>query len=323
MTKTTTITHSPHQASLPSGRLGGGLFLPSGRLGGGLPHPGRLGGELPLSSCSLTAAAQRAGLAMEVVDGRPRFRPLDTADPRYATDFILPSERMVEACRADDHTCLAPWIAARRLTTAQAQHAAQRYRLGRTRSGRTLYWMIDELREPLDAHIEPDGWLSTLLRQRQPLLSHWRADHCLFGLHLLAEEEDTAAGRQRPVFVVEREASAVVLAELFPEGLWMAYVSPMFLEPALFEPLRGRQVTIYPPTDLTYTAYPLVADFAAMLRRRSLHVSVASLLEDHATDEQKARGIDLLEFIYDNENLRTLKNLRPQNLNENRNGQGI
>ena len=247
-----------------------------------------------IEKTSLKAIGRRIGLDIQVVDGLVRTRPLYPEDPRYSTDFVLPSMRMVEACRARDLSAFHPFIETGLLTEAQMQHAARRYHLGLTRSGLPMYWMIDEMLEPLDAHITGDTWLSTLLRRREPLLRGWHPVHCLYGLHLLLEEHVP----QRPVAIVESEQSATVLSELFPETLWMAYATPEHLDIERFAPLAGRTVTFYPRTDTGMSHFLLFEDVAADLRRHyAIPCYVDATLEEHATDDQRARGIDLLGFL--------------------------
>ena len=57
------------------------------------------------------------------------------ATVRHLVDFTIPSMPMVNACRADDYECFAPFIIAGKLTIEQMHHAAQRYYLGKTKSG--------------------------------------------------------------------------------------------------------------------------------------------------------------------------------------------
>lgn len=243
-----------------------------------------------LSRTSLKAAGLNVGLDVRVVDGHLRCTPLDPDDPRYSTDFILPSMKMVEACRADDFEFFQPCIQTGLLTAEQMRHACARYHLGKTRSGKPMFWMVDEQLQPLDAHIGDDDWLSRLLKAREPLLRHWYPHHCLFGLHLLAMPS--------PIAIVESEASAVVLSELFPESLWMAYADVTLFNEQLFMPLLGRAVTIYPSTDPYSSDYLFFDEMADSLRHSyDIQLSVATLLEEHATEEQKARSIDLLDFI--------------------------
>ena len=245
-----------------------------------------------IEKTSLKAAAREAGLELRMVGGRVELTPTDPDDPRYCTDFILPTMRMVDACRADDFDFFRPFIDAGRLTEEGMHRAAARYQLGKTRSGKPLFWMINERQEPLDAHIASGGWISTALKARQPLLHAWCPVHCLFGQHLLT------SGNSIPIAIVESEASAVVLSELFPDVLWMAYATVEHLDVALFAPLQGRTVTLYPNTDPSFSTYLFFHDLADGIRERNdIHINVASILEDHATEEQKSRCIDLLDFL--------------------------
>ena len=240
-------------------------------------------------------------------------------------DFSLPSMPMVEACRADDFDFFHPFIAAGHLTLEQMHHACQRYHLGKTKSGQPIFWMIDDMLTPLDAHIGTT-WISTLLKAREPLIASWRVEHCLFGLHLLethpqplpvmegsrylqgmnsAETHFTplhhreGQGGGSPICVVESEASAVILSELFPETIWMAYATTSHLSPDLFAPLEGRTVILYPRTDPTLSTYLFFEDLASLVRQHyDLDITVDSTLEDHATDEQKDRCIDLVDFLF-------------------------
>ena len=245
-----------------------------------------------IEKTSLKAAAREVGLELRMVGGRVELTPTDPDDPRHCTDFILPTMRMVDACRADDFDFFRPFIDAGRLTAEQMHRAAARYHLGKTRSGKPLFWMINEQQEPLDAHIASGGWISTALKARQPLLHAWCPVHCFFGQHLLT------SGNSIPVAIVESEASAVVLSELFPDVLWMAYATVEHLDVALFAPLQGRTVTLYPNTDPSFSTYLFFHDLADGIRERyDIHINVASILEDHATEEQKSRCIDLLDFL--------------------------
>ena len=101
--------------------------------------------------------------------------------------------------------------------------------------------------------------------------------------------------------MVESEASAVILSELFPESIWMAYAYPANMTVDLLEPLQGCSVSIYPQTDPHMEIYLSFLDFADTLRRvyPSIDISIERILEDNATDEQKQRNIDLVDFLFE------------------------
>ena len=255
-------------------------------------------------SKTFKSIGREIGLEVQMVEGYLMCTPLDPDDPRYAVDFILPSMKMVEACRADDFDFFQPWIEAGKMTVEQMHRAAERYHLGKTKSGQPIFWMIDDMQDPLDARIG-DGWISTRLKKREKLLQFWRPRHCLFGLHLVDSGEIYQGvwpcdRFPENVSIVESEASAVVLSEIFPESIWMAYATILHLTPELFAPLEGRTVTIYPRTDPTLSTYLFFEDLAALVRKDyDIDLTVDSTLEDHASPSQKERCIDILEFLQD------------------------
>ena len=214
-----------------------------------------------------------------------------------------PSEHktnLVDDCRADDSDFCLEVIERGLLTEEQMHRAAERYQLGKSRSGKTIYWMIDDLGICHDGHIgsgshAADAWVSTLLKRRYPDLAHFipPSEHCLFGLHLMRE----VGG----IGIIESERSAVILSEVFPNLIWLATAYPANATVDQFEPLQGHKVTLFPRTDdtmSTYLSWVELADQAKGLYH--LDITVDDTLEKHATPEQKARCIDLVDFIFDN-----------------------
>ena len=219
---------------------------------------------------------------------------------RQRVNFMLPTMTMVQACRANDFELFKPYIKTGVITEAQMHHAAERYYLGKSLSGCPIFWMIDDMLTPLDARIG-DTWLSKVLKQRHQILESWNVRHCLFGEHLLHHPTPGPSpykGGEQSISIVESEHSAVVLSEMFPEGIWLAYVYTCNLTPELLAPLQGRQVTIYPRTDPTMSTYVFFLDYAQLVRQRyNIQLRIDSTLEYHTTTEQKERCIDILDFI--------------------------
>lgn len=216
----------------------------------------------------------------------------DILSPSFK-DYQNPVEHMVTV-ECDSDLCHEV-VANGWLSEEQMRHAAERYRLGKSRSGKTIYWMIDEMNQVRDGHLG-DTWVSSLLKAREPqLLQSWHPRHCLFGLHLLTVCDN------KPISVVESEASAIILSELFPESTWMAYAYPANMTVDLLEPLQDHSVIIYPQTDPDMEIYLSFLDFADTVRRvyPSIDISIERILEDNATDEQKQRNIDLVDFLFE------------------------
>jgi len=246
------------------------------------------------------------------------------SEVKKQVNLMLPSMPMVEACRTNDLDSFQPFIAAGKLSVEDMRQACDRYYLGKTKTGAPIFWMIDDLHRPLDAHIDTT-WISTLLKHREPLIKSWHVEHCLFGLHLLANpgawrncdiakpKASNATGgpglSASPIAIVESESSAIVLSALFPESIWMAYATTSHLSPDLFSPLEGHIVTIYPRTDPTLSNYLFFQDLVSLtLQRYDLDITVSPLLEDNATPTQKDRSIDLLDYLKESLNAPTPKN---------------
>ena len=261
----------------------------------------------------------------------------DILSPSFK-DYLKPIKPMVEV-ELDSDLCQEV-VCKGWLSEEQIRHAAARYRLGKSKSGKTIYWMIDEMNRVRDGHLG-DTWVSSLLKARESqFLQWWHPRHCLFGLHLLcpaesAEKADLeapanrgtaimqgdknlsavsaissikdqsvalqSARPQKIISVVESEASAVILSELFPESIWMAYAYPANMTVDLLEPLQGCTVTIYPQTDPDMEIYLSFFDFADTVRRiyPSIDITIERILEDNATEEQKQRNIDLVDFLFE------------------------
>ena len=219
------------------------------------------------------------------------FKPMVTVE--YDSDFCLWA---TDGSRQPDGKPI--------LTEAQMRHAAERYRLGKSKSGKTIFWMTDEQGIVRDGHLGND-WVSRQLKDREPeLLRWWHPEHCLFGLHLLCHTDTTDSTDNterlslKPVSIVESERSAVILSEICPENIWLALAYPANLIAEVLEPLQGCETMLFPPTDPTGETFMAWLETADQARHSyGLNITVSSILEDKATPEQKSRYIDLLDFI--------------------------
>lgn len=194
------------------------------------------------------------------------------------------------------------------LTDEQMRRAAHRYRLGATLKGGVIFWQIDAEGQIYDGKVmyyredchrdkqHNPTWVSTLLtrRYRWADAKQMTTRHCLFGLHLLREGG--------VVCVVESEKSAVILSEVFPQHLWMATGGMGNVQPDKFRPLRGHRVIMFPDTDPEGKTFSRWYEAAQVVMRQpfwegSPPIAVSPLLERHASPEQKAAKIDLVDFM--------------------------
>lgn len=214
---------------------------------------------------------------------------------------------------ADSDFCRA-LVANGYLSEAQMQHAAQRYRLGRSRDGGVIFWQIDTTGGIFDGKImyyDPDchrdhkrhpQWVSNRLKRYYlkddaELMVSIPSYHCLYGTHLLMED---VRCKMADVAVVEAEKTAVIMSEHFPQYLWLAAGGLFELTADKLFPLRHRRIVLFPDTDPDLTAYTRWYEVAQEARRLyGCNISVSPLLEQRATPEQKQRKIDLVDYLFE------------------------
>lgn len=218
------------------------------------------------------------------------------------------------------------------LTEEQMRHAAELYRLGRTKEDGVVFWQIDEhdrLREGKvmwyeadchRSHVRKPVSASWLLKRKGLLNKKWTAARCLFGQHLLAtaatssdiENCHTSSDTRNKVLIaiVESEKTAVICSELLPsltcDGLtmrclWLATGGLSCLNVSLVRPLAAYRVVIFPDTDTDGSAFnhwsAVAAEASQQLGSRFF---VSDILERQASEEQKQRKIDIADFIIQN-----------------------
>ena len=108
---------------------------------------------------------------------------------------------------------------------------------------------------------------------------------------------------KKSVCVVEAEKTAVILSEVYPQYVWLAAGGLGEVQAEKFRPLRGHKVILFPDTDPDGKAFKRWSDAATLVMNQvfwedSPPIRVSDLLETHATPEQKAAKIDLIDFLF-------------------------
>ena len=197
------------------------------------------------------------------------------------------------------------------LTQEQMQRAVSRYRLGRSRDGGVIFWQIDEQERVRDGKImyyqadchrdrqRHPNWVSYLLKKHYGYKGEVKSTHCLFGLHLLSLISHlSSCDDNRIIAVVEAEKTAVIMSELLPQYIWMACGGLRELSAEKLRPLHDHRVMLFPDTDPHREAFTLWYDVAQEARRLyDCDIRVSDLLERHASAEQKARKIDIVDCV--------------------------
>ena len=271
---------------------------------------------------SIKRIAHSLGLEVHMVEGRMQIRELRPVDRRPLWAQRLSSRSSF--CRAVVQSGL--------LTHRQMVRAALRYRLGRSKDDAVIYWQIDQRGRVHDGKLMwygPDchrlkhrnaTWVVWLLKKHYGVEEHvCRPVHVFFGLHLLANTDHTnntdfIISRRNnfqfsilnfqfdTVCIVEAEKSAVILSELYPQYIWLAAGGMNELQPYKFQPLKHYRVILFPDTDPEGKTYRRWYEAAQEVNRQpwwegSPPVMVSPILEQHATEAQKAAKIDIADLI--------------------------
>ncbi|GAB6395408.1 MAG: hypothetical protein MdMp024_1720 [Bacteroidales bacterium] len=176
--------------------------------------------------------------------------------------------------------------------------AVRMYGVGTAKSGATIFWQLDadnNVRTGKIIHYKPDGhrnhdvninWAHTALK-----LTDYNLSQCLFGLHLLR-------GNNKPVAIVESEKSAVIGSIYHPRYVWLATGGKqnfrLIEEAAAAGYFDGRKVKLVP--DLKATA-DWEAKAQELRNKCKLDISVYKDLERRATEEERADGLDIADFL--------------------------
>ena len=174
------------------------------------------------------------------------------------------------------------------------------YKVGTSRkwNGATVFWQIDTLGKVRSGKImlydantgrrvkEPHAhvcWVHSELKKQG-----FKLQQCFFGEYLLPLYPD------KRIFIVESEKTAIIAAHFIPDELWIATggKNGCFNAQAV-KVLASRDVILMPDLGATSEWQEKVS----MLRPICRSVSVSSVLEDVATDEQRKQGLDIADFL--------------------------
>ena len=98
------------------------------------------------------------------------------------------------------------------------------------------------------------------------------------------------------------EKSAVILSEVYPQHIWLAAGGLGEVQADKFRPLRGHRVVLFPDTDSDGKAFDhwfKAADevMQSPFWEESPPIRVSAFLEQNASEVQKRRKIDLVDYL--------------------------
>ena len=158
---------------------------------------------------------------------------------------------------------------------------------GGCRSGKVMQY--DAATGKRDRSIDPT-WMHSILGIQSFVLSQ-----CLFGEHLAQERPNTK------VCIVESEKTAIIASAYLPECVWLACGGKTMLTAGKMRAIKGRRIVLYPDAGLPdksgKTPFETWSDFAADMVKDGYNVTVSDLIERKATQEERASGYDLADYL--------------------------
>ena len=185
----------------------------------------------------------------------------------------------------------------------QIRNAAENYALGATKSKEVIFWQIDitgKVRTGKIMQYNPGtgkrikhesgaiDWVHNKLKKSRTLAEDFNLQQCFFGEHLLKIYPDKYIG------IVESEKSAIIASCIVPDMIWLAAGNLNGLSIEKCQIMKGRDVMLYP--DLG--GFEKWSVRATQIKKQcECKICISTLLEDEATDTERANGLDIADYI--------------------------
>jgi len=166
--------------------------------------------------------------------------------------------------------------------------------------GSTVFWQIDIEGRPHDGkimmydsetgHRSKDqryhvNWVHTLKN-----IDKNRIRQCFFGEHLIRQERNLS----KKIAIVESEKTAIIASFYLPQFVWIATGGKdgMFRQADL-SIFQGREVIFFPDLGMTRNW----REKSIYFLRRGINAFVYDFLEQNASEEDKQAGLDIADFL--------------------------
>ena len=182
----------------------------------------------------------------------------------------------------------------------EATRLMEMYRVGTSKhwKGATVFWQITAdgdvrggkimLYDRMSGHRVQKPyphitWVHLALR-----MTDFRLNQCFFGEHLLPNIRD------KPVALVESEKTAILATHYLPQYLWLATGGECScMNRETIKSLQGREVILVPDLKATEEWRKRMVIFDEL----GIKVSLFEKLEQMATDEKRAHGLDIADYL--------------------------
>ncbi len=179
------------------------------------------------------------------------------------------------------------------------------YHIGNTKDRGVIFWQRDRknnIRTGKIMRYNPQTgrrlkskgairWVHSILKAWGELSEDFELKQCIFGEHLFGQYPD------RTIAITESYKSACVGFCVMPQYIWACVDSMQGLSTERCLSLRGRNVIFFPDLGKGYTEWSLKIPILA--ERIGFKYTISQLLERTATEEQRAEGYDIADYISD------------------------
>lgn len=186
----------------------------------------------------------------------------------------------------------------------QATCLTEKYFIGTSRKwpGANIFWQIDgagRVRTGKIMRYDPttgkrDRVLKATFAHAEIKIEN--TQQCFFGEHLIKKQPGAT------VAIVESEKTAIIASIYFPKLVWVACGGKTMLTESKFPAIVSRRVVLFPDASLPdketgKTDFQVWSDKAEEMKKAGVNVSVSDLLEMKATQEERAAGYDLADYL--------------------------
>ncbi len=227
---------------------------------------------------------------------RMTYRPLIKPRTIPPTDYV-PTEYLLKSFSFDSNLCE---FLCGAFDAETIKRAWKDYGIGATKDKATIFWQIDingkirtgkiiKYNAETGHRIKELGanWIHAVMKKQGLLPTTFNLSQCLFGEHLLTKYPS------KDIALVEAEKTAVICSMAIPEYNWLATGGKGQLSVEKMKVLRGRKVVAFPDID----GFEEWKNRAKDLSLAGIDMVVSNYLQQVATDEQKAKKIDIADLI--------------------------
>ena len=183
------------------------------------------------------------------------------------------------------------------LGEATTLNLIETYHIGTSRHwpGASIFWQIDNLSKirtgkimlynPITGRRVKEPYQHITWVHKQINDPNYNLVQSIFGLHLLK-------GNTKPVAIVESEKTAIIASAYLPKFIWLAAGSLCNLNNEKCQPLKGRNVTLFPDLNGYTKWFQKSIQLAHITKFR-----VSNLLEKFASEVERGEGLDLADYL--------------------------